>query len=75
MGKIIGIISIKGGVGKTSVVIALGAAMANEFDKKVLLVDGNFSAPNLALHLGLINPEITLHHVLNNRANAENAIY
>ena len=37
MGKIIGIISIKGGVGKTSVVIALGAAMANEFDKKVQL--------------------------------------
>ena len=29
----------------------------------------------MALHLGLINPEITLHHVLNNRANAENAIY
>ena len=27
------------------------------------------------MHLGLINPEITLHHVLNNRANAENAIY
>jgi len=35
MGKIIGIISIKGGVGKTSVVSALGAALANKFDKKV----------------------------------------
>lgn len=75
MGKIIGIISIKGGVGKTSVVSALGAAIANEFDKKVLLIDANFSAPNLALHLGLVNPEITLHHVLNNRANANEAIY
>jgi len=75
MGKIIGIISIKGGVGKTSVVSALGAAIANEFDKKVLLIDANFSSPNLALHLGLVNPEITLHHILNNRADANEAIY
>jgi len=75
MGKIIGIISIKGGVGKTSVVSALGAALANKFDKKVLLVDANFSAPNLALHLGLVNPEITLHHILNNRTNVNEAIY
>jgi len=51
MGKTIGIISIKGGVGKTTTVSALGAALANEFDKKVLLIDANFSAPNLALHL------------------------
>lgn len=75
MGKIIGIISIKGGVGKTSAVVALGAALANEFNKKVLLIDANFSAPNLALHLGLVNPKIALHHVLSNRANIAKAIY
>lgn len=75
MGKTIGIIAIKGGVGKTSTVVALGAALANEFNKSVLLVDANFSAPNLALHLGIVNPETTLHHVLNNRANVEDAIY
>jgi MinD-like ATPase involved in chromosome partitioning or flagellar assembly len=75
MGKTIGIISIKGGVGKTSTVSALGAALAKDLNKKVLLIDANFSAPNLALHLGIVNPEITLHHVLNNRANAEEAIY
>ncbi len=75
MGKTIGIISIKGGVGKTSTVTALGAALANEFKQKVLLIDANFSAPNLALHLGFVNPEVTLHHVLNNRANANEAIY
>lgn len=75
MGKIIGIISIKGGVGKTSVVSALGATLANEFNKKVLLVDANFSAPNLALHFGLVNPEITLHNVLDNKSNADEAIY
>jgi MinD-like ATPase involved in chromosome partitioning or flagellar assembly len=75
MGKVIGIISIKGGVGKTSVVSSLGAAIANEFNKKVLLVDANFTAPNLALHLGIVNPEITLHHVINNISRTEEAIY
>lgn len=75
MGKIIGVISIKGGVGKTSAVAALGAALANEFNKKVLLIDANFSAPNLALHLGLVEPKVTLHHVLSKRTNINKAIY
>ncbi len=74
MGKIIGIISLKGGVGKTSTVTALGDAMSN-FDKKVLLVDGNLSAPNLGLHLDVLDPEKTLHHVLRGEANPKDAIY
>lgn len=74
-GKTIGIISLKGGVGKTSSVVNLGAVLATEFKKKVLVVDANFSAPNLALHLGLVNPEVTIHDVLLNRANANEAIY
>ena len=49
--KKIGIISIKGGVGKTSTVAALGASLAKDFNKRVLLVDANFSSPNLCLHL------------------------
>lgn len=72
--KVIGIISLKGGVGKTSSVANLGAALAG-FGKKVLVVDANFSAPNLGLHLGLPNPEITLHDVLLNRASINEAIY
>ena len=69
-----GVLSLKGGVGKTSVVVALGAAMAG-FNKKVLLVDGNFSAPNLGLHLNIIEPDATMHHVLNKEANIRDAIY
>jgi septum site-determining protein MinD len=74
-GKIIGIISLKGGVGKTTTVANLGAALASEFNKKVLVVDANFSAPNLGLHLGLVEPDITLHDVLSNKAKANEAIY
>ena len=36
-GKTIGIISLKGGVGKTSSVANLGAALASEFGRKVLV--------------------------------------
>ena len=75
MVRTIGIISIKGGVGKTSAVSALGAALANEFGKKVLLVDANFSSPNLGLHLGLVEPEKTIHHVLEDKHKIKEAIY
>lgn len=73
--KTIGIISIKGGVGKTSTVSALAASLARNFGKKVLAVDANFSAPNLGLHLGAINPEVTLHHVLSNKADIKESVY
>jgi septum site-determining protein MinD len=74
MAKIIGVISLKGGVGKTSVVSALGDALAS-FGKKVLLVDGNFSAPNLGLHHNIVNPEISLHDVLERSAKPSDAIH
>ncbi len=75
MSRVIGIIAIKGGVGKTSCTANLGASLANDFDKKVLLVDANFSAPNLGLHFGLSNPEATIHHVLTNKVDVGDAIY
>ena len=74
MGKVIGILSLKGGVGKTSTVTALGDAIS-DFGKKVLLVDGNLSAPNLGMHLNIIDPEKTLHHVLRGEANPKDAIH
>ena len=73
MGKTLGIVSLKGGVGKTSVVASLGAAIS-DFKKKVLLVDGNLSAPNLSFHLNVINPEVTLHDVLSRKVNPSDAI-
>jgi len=74
MGKVIGILSLKGGVGKTSTVTALGDAMS-DLGKKVLLVDGNLSAPNLGMHLNIIDPEKTLHHVLRGEVNPKDAIH
>ncbi len=74
MGRTIGVVSLKGGVGKTSAVVCLGHSIAG-FGKKVLLVDGNLSAPNLGVHLNLINPGKTLHDVLLRNANPSDAVY
>jgi septum site-determining protein MinD len=74
MGKIVGVLSLKGGVGKTSTVVALGAALAG-FGKRVLLIDGNFSAPNLGMHLHVVNPEVSIHHVLHGSADIKEAIH
>ena len=74
MGKIFGVLSIKGGVGKTTITIALGDAISN-FGKKVLLIDANLSMPNLGIHLKILNPEKTLHDVLNRTANIKEAIH
>jgi septum site-determining protein MinD len=75
MSKVIGVISIKGGVGKTTVTTNLGAVLAQEFGKKVLLVDANFSSPNLGLHFGLVKPQATVHDVVMGKTEFDKAIY
>jgi len=74
MGKTIGIIAIKGGVGKTTVSASLATDLANHYNKKVLLVDANFSAPNLGIHMDILEPEKTIHHVLDKKIHAKSAI-
>ena len=73
MSKVIGIFSLKGGVGKTSAVASLGHALS-ELGKKVLLVDANFSAPNLGLHFNIVDPPSTLHDLLNRKARLKDTI-
>lgn len=74
-GRIIGIISIKGGVGKTTTVSNLGGVLSHYYNKEVLVIDANFSAPTLGIHMGLINPQITLHNVMLNNKDIKDAIY
>ena len=72
--RTIGIISIKGGVGKTSCTINLASALAS-LNKKTLAIDANYSAPNLGMHVGMIKPDITLNEVMNRGIDVSNAIY
>lgn len=75
MGKTIGIIAIKGGVGKTTISASLASDLANRYGKKVLLIDANYSAPNLGLHMDIVEPNKTIHHVLDRKSNMSSAIH
>jgi len=73
MSNVLSFISIKGGVGKTTLALETATALANKFDKRVLLVDANFSAPNIGLYLDLTS-DLTLHDALSGIP-LHNAIY
>jgi len=74
MAKIITITSGKGGVGKTTTAINLGAAL-NSFGKDVVILDANLTTPNVGLHLGAPIVPVSLNHVLLGKADLEDAIY
>ena len=75
MGKTIGLISLKGGVGKTTLAVALAINLAHGYGKKILLVDTNYSAPNLGLHMNIISPRKTIHDVLASKEKISSAIH
>lgn len=74
MKKLIVITSGKGGVGKTTTAINLGAAI-NFFKKDVLVIDANLSTPNVGIHLNSPEVPINLNHVLLGKAEPFEAVY
>jgi len=74
MSRLIVITSGKGGVGKTTTAINLGAAI-NAFGGDVLVIDANLSTPNVGLHLNSPEVPISLNHVLKGKAEAFEAVY
>ncbi len=75
MDKVIGIVATKGGVGKTTVSASLASTLANSYGKRVLLIDGNYSAPNLGLHMDIVAPEVTIQDVLAGKASINQTIH
>ena len=74
MKKLFVITSGKGGVGKTTTAINLGAAI-NHFGGNVLVIDGNLSTPNIGIHLNSPQVPINLNHVLLKKAEPYEAVY
>jgi len=74
MKRVIVITSGKGGVGKTTTAINLGAAL-NHFGKDVLVIDANLSTPNVGIHLNSPEVPINLNHVLQKKAYPFEAVY
>lgn len=74
MARFITFTSGKGGVGKSTLAINLGAAL-HKFGKDVIVVDGNVSTPNVSVLLGMPRLPVTLQDVLAGKAKIQHAIY
>ena len=73
--KVLAILSGKGGVGKTTTVSNLSAALTAEFRRHVIGIDGNVTTPNLGLHLGIFSFQYTLNDVLEEKIPLRDAIH
>lgn len=74
MTRVVTVTSAKGGVGKTTMTSNLGLALT-QLGKSVIILDGNLTTPNLGLHLGISLFPKTLHDVLKNKAQIQEAVY
>jgi MinD-like ATPase involved in chromosome partitioning or flagellar assembly len=73
--NVIAVMSPKGGVGKTVTTANLAAALAIEFNKKVLAIDTNISTASLGLHLDLYYPKRTMHDILEKKFKVKDIIH
>ena len=74
MTRLLAVIGGKGGVGKTSLVSNLAAALT-DLGNDVIAIDTNLTTPNLGFHLGYHLAPKTLHHVLKGKAKLKDATY
>ncbi|MFN4133323.1 MAG: MinD/ParA family protein, partial [Candidatus Hadarchaeales archaeon] len=73
-GRIVGLFSCKGGVGKTTTTANLSLALLEKFGANILAFDANIGAPNLGLHFGELTPKITVHDAISAELPIENAV-
>ncbi|MBA7598943.1 Septum site-determining protein MinD [subsurface metagenome] len=73
-GLILGVFSAKGGVGKTTTVANLGAALAQKLKNRVIIVETNMTASNLGLHLGILDSPVVIQDVVFGKIKISDAI-
>lgn len=73
-GRVIGLVSGKGGVGKTTLTVNLSIAL-QQMGREVTVIDTDFSASNLGVYLGRYDHPVKIQDVLNEEADAESAMF
>lgn len=73
-GRVIGLVSGKGGVGKTSVCVNLGIALSR-LGNEVTLIDTDLSASNLGVYMGRYDHPVKIHEVLSGEAAFQEAMF
>jgi septum site-determining protein MinD len=73
--RVIGVVSGKGGTGKTTVTLNIGAALTMRHKKDVIIVDCNITTSHLGMYMGLYYYPISLNHVLSGDVNIDKAVY
>ena len=74
MTRVLGVVSGKGGVGKTTTSVNLAYALRN-LNQKVILVDCNLSTPHMSYYLGTTDYKYTLNDVSLGRVNIMSALH
>ncbi|MCX6815506.1 MAG: P-loop NTPase, partial [Candidatus Aenigmarchaeota archaeon] len=74
MTRIIGIVSGKGGVGKTTLALNMAAAIAKHYNKRTTVIDCNLTTPHIGLYLGLYQHPVTFNNVLRGERSVEEAM-
>ena len=72
--RILGFVSGKGGVGKTTICVNMGVALA-EMGKDVTIVDADFSASNLGTYLGRYQHPVNIQDVLSGDEDIDDAVF
>lgn len=76
MPEVIGILSGKGGVGKTTLASNLGAALTDSFKKNIIILDSNVNSSHLGMHLGMYEDlPVTLREVVRENVPVAYATY
>jgi len=73
--RVISVVSVKGGVGKTTVASNLGVLLSSVFKLNTLIIDCDFDMPSVGFHLNMLDPDVTLHDALNGRFPLNSAIH
>jgi cell division ATPase MinD len=75
MARVIGVVSGKGGVGKTTLVSNLGSVLALHYKKDVVIVDCNITTSHLGLYFGMYYYPVSINHVIKGEAKVTDAMY